>query len=425
MKITIERAGVRSLTLNLRRLLAILLLVVIGVAAGVPALSQPASPEEVQGPTPEEIADSFPEKAMQKTMALIAAMEALVTQVSTGGVFNALGRRIAAVLGAVVIIWSILKNMVLKASVNQIIADLVFPLIVMAMCVAALDHDFAGKVNASVQGLMAGLAPSVNANGNSVAVGFVQGMLKAITSVWTQSPAFTIKDIGFTYLGSLLLQLFAVVFIALGTAIGLGTIFMAKFQIAFAIALAPVMIPWALFRPTEFLFSGWLTFLLKGGFILVAVSAIAGAINNSVAGLNTIAAGSVAGIDSAMAYGAIAILSVLFAFLLYQSAEIGSGVISGGVSGISGFARVASSGASPMGAVGKLAGKSMAGASGLGAALALGRLQKGKSDGQLSPLQKSMQPRRGSYRRAVYEWGRDAPPPGPQTAPAGPTGGTP
>lgn len=403
---------VPSLGRKVRRFFMAALLVAVGLASGIPALSQDAppiqSPEETVTPLPEEVADSLPQRAMQRTMELIGAVEGLISQVGNGGVFNNLGRRLAVTLGAVVIIWSILKNMVLKANPTQIIADLVFPLVVMAMCVAALDQNFAGKVNASVQALMSGLSPG--ANSGSIAVNFVKGMLKAITAVWTQSPGFTIKDIGFTYLASLLLQLMAVVFIAIGAAVGLGVIFMAKFQIAFAIALAPVMIPWLLLKPTEFLFSGWLTFLLKGGFVLVAVSAIAGAISASVAGLNTIAAGSVAGIDSAMTYGAIALMAMLFAFLLYKSADIGSGVISGGVTGISGMGRViGGAGAKMLGGAGKVAGKAAGGAIGTGAAAAMGRSHAGKMDRQLSPAQKSMQPRRGSFQRKVYEFARGAP----------------
>jgi len=408
---------------KLRRVFIVMLLVLVGLASGIPALSQDVppvqSPEETVTPLPEDIADSLPQRAMQRTMELIGAVEALITQVGTGGVFNNLGKRIAAALGATVIIWSILKNMVLKANTTQIIADLVFPMVVLAMCVAALDNNFASKVNASVQGLMAGLAPGGGATNGSVAVNFLKGMLKAITAVWTQSPSFTIKDIGFTYLASLLLQLVAVVFIAIGAAVGLGTIFMAKFQIALAIALAPVMIPWLMFKPTEFLFSGWLTFLLKGGFVLVAVSAVSGAISASVAGLNTIAAGSVAGIDSAMTYGAIALMALLFAFLLLKSADIGAGVISGGVTGVSGMGRViGGAGAGLIGKGAKIGGKAAGGAIGTGRSAALGMAHGGKADGQLSPLQKAQQPRRGSFQRQVYEFARNAPTASPSTSPS-------
>ncbi|MBI2770596.1 MAG: type IV secretion system protein [Burkholderiales bacterium] len=409
LTVSLQSSQATSFSTKFRRFCLVALLVVVGLASGIPAMSQDAPPQPFPEETPEEVADSLPQRAMQRTMELITAVEGLISQVGNGGVFNSLGRRLTAVLGATVIIWSILKNMVLKATPTQIIADLVFPMIVMAMCVAALDQNFAGKVNASVQALMSGLSPG-STNSGSVAVNFVKGMLKAIAAVWTQSPGFTIKDIGFTYLASLLLQLMAVVFIAIGTAVGLGVIFMAKFQIAFAIALAPVMIPWLMLKPTEFLFSGWLTFLLKGGFVLVAVSAIAGAISASVAGLNTIAAGSVAGIDSALTYAAIALMAMLFAFLLYKSADIGSGVISGGVSGISGMGRViGGAGAKMLGGAGKIGGKAAGGAIGIGSAAAMGKAHAGKMDRQLSPGQKSMQPRRGSFQRKVYEFARGAP----------------
>lgn len=353
------------------------------------------------------------ERAVRRATEMVGNMEALISNVgqgaSAGGPFHSLGKRLIAVLGATVLIWGILKNMILKNGVTQIVGDLVFPMVVIAMTWAALEHNFAADVRTSVASLGDALAGGSAAGGGSTAQLFLSGMLGAMKDMWAaELPDFEWTEMGFSILVAFLLQLLTLAFMALGAAFGVGVIFVADFQIALAIALAPVMIPWLLFRPAEFLFSGWLSFLLKGCFQLLAVKAVAGVVASSVTALNTIGAGSVAGYDSAITYGAIALMAALFAYLLIQSASIGSGIISGGPAGIGGFGSVARSGAAPVLKGMKGVGSAGKGAVGAGMAFKHGKQHAGQTDRQLSQFQKTQQPQRGSFQRNVYEMGRKA-----------------
>lgn len=397
-------------------LLSFAALVVFGEPISMPdgAMMDDGGVTTPQYPDPRD-SRSLAGAAIEQVQKLVGDIEAQITRIGRGGLFSALGKKILAVLGVIVVSWSVLKNMMLKPGLTQIVADLVFPFVIIALGLAALDQNLAKLISDSVEGLSSALASGGPAGGMTSSQMFTKNMLSTISQVWSISPPAKMTDLYMSYLAALLLQLVAVAFLIAATAIGLGVLFMAKFQVALAIALAPVMIPWLLWKPTEFLFSGWLTFLLKGGFISVGVFAMEGAIRNGFTGIQSIATQSHAGIDSAMAYGAVAVMAMLFAFLLLKGAEIGSGVISGAVSGFGGFQAVTGGGtAAALKGMARGAAGTVSGAGSLGKAHQLGKSVAGKSDRDLTQLQKSMQPRQGTIQRMAYELGRKT---GPDRAP--------
>ena len=89
---------------------------------------------DVTVPTTAADAASLGTAALDATKKLIGDMETNIAAISKGGNFNALGKEIVAILGTVVIIWSILKNWILKPGITQLVADLVFPFIVIFLC---------------------------------------------------------------------------------------------------------------------------------------------------------------------------------------------------------------------------------------------------------------------------------------------------
>lgn len=375
-----------------------------------------------QSDTPTEAARGIPSVLTNHLRNMVTQMEKLIEKVGTAGTFNELGKYIIAVLGTTVITWGILKNMILKSTITQIVADLVFPIVVIAMCVASLENNvLASKIVESVQSLAAGISPL----GTATAAGFLDNMFYVMKMVWADSPQLQIWDLGSTYIASLLLQLIAELALMLGAVFGLGVLFMAKFQIAFAIALAPVMIPWLLFKPTEFLFSGWLTFLLKGGFVLVAVTVVTSLASYLMKGLVASKINMPPGLESVLAYGSITIAALLVAFLILKSAEIGGGIISGSSAGIAGFGRVAALGAAPALKGLKVTADGLSGTAKMGSAAAMGKMAQGKTDAQLSNLHKALRPtaRSSASARGLYGWVRDKKPPSGGGAPPGGGGG--
>lgn len=383
--------------LSTKRLL-VLGLVILAAMLVLPggALSQVTPPSSASA---EGWIGSVTSAIITKMVGMVDTLEKAMLAVGANDRFKAFGKYLIAVLGTTVIIWNILKNMVLKSNVTQIVADLVFPVVVIALAIMALDKNFAGMINQSVKSLAVALNPGVPAS----AKGFALAMLNVIDKAWSSTPQLTLMNLLGGMLGQLLLQLITMIFLFVALAIGVVMILVAQFQVSFAIVMAPVLIPWLLFKPTEFIFAGWLTYLLKASFAFVTIAMIASFGMSFVEGLNSAmmpGGKPPEGIEGIVTYACLASGCLLVAFLMYKADDIGSGIISGNTAGINGIGRVAAGGAAP---VLKGAASMAGGAAKAGGAAALGAAHRGKSDAQLTSLAKSMQPRQGTAARKLYE----------------------
>lgn len=349
--------------------------------------------------------------AAERAMQLVQALETKIDAFRTDNRLAGAGRKLLGLLGFIVIAWAILKNMLLKPGLPQLVADLVFPLVVIGLGLSAISGNLGSLIAATVEELAAALGSS-RSDQAGAAGKFLGNIVATIQSVWSSSPPWKFADLGASYVAALLLQLVAMAFVTLAGAIGLGVLFMGKLQLALACMLGPLMIPWLLWKPTEFLFSGWLTFLIRGGFILVAVYAIERVMSEAMGNLGDIARSTDAGIDSAVVYGTISLMAVLFAFLMLKSAEIGAGIVSGSVVGFGGFNVISQGGTARaikgMAGAGARAAGQAAARAGRAAASVASSYATGYQHGRgpLSAVQKAQQPARGTAARAAYVLGR-------------------
>lgn len=154
----------------------------------------------------------------------------------------------------------------------------------------------------------------------------------------------TIFDVLFNLpmvLMTLLLQLVGLVLMIIMTAAFLLMVFLSEAMFALAMTFGPVLIPWLIWQRTEFLFDGWLRFMIVALFVkLVAfwmlgftagIVAAARAIANQVPLAN---ASEYLAVNELAAFG-IAVVAALGAFLMWQVPGLAQGLISGsaGVSG--------------------------------------------------------------------------------------------
>ena len=347
------------------------------------------------------------QRAADQLKAMINTVESQIDGISTKSPFSALGKKIIGVLGMLVITWAVIKSWVTKPGATQIVADLVFPFIIMGLAIASLDKNLGQLVADSVSNIATAMTSTGGSKGTSSQI-FAENMIKSMAVIWDAPNEGALLTLGIGVIMAGLLKLVAIFFIAAATAAGVAILLMAKFQIALAIALGPVMIPWAIWKPTEFIFSGWLTFLLKGGFMSIAVYTIESALRATSLGMANLAASVAPGVDSAMTYGVIALMSMLFALLMSKASDIGAGLISGGASGFSGFHAVSHGGAAAVSrGLGSTAGSALTGGAGLVAARTMGAMVVGRKDGDLSGLHKATRPKEGASRIA-YEMGRKA-----------------
>jgi hypothetical protein len=244
-----------------------------------------------------------------------------------------LGKKILIVIFLVVFIWSVIKNMLLKPLPDQIVIDLIFPLIVLGLAYSMLDQNVGQLIVDSIDYLTYLLVDSVPGTDSSSAV-FAENLLKSMVAIWSAPNPIDPFTLGIDTAISFLLKLVSIFFIATSIALGLSYLLLAKFQVSLAIVLAPVMIPWIMWKPTEFIFTSWLTFLLKSSFVSLCVFTIENMLRTSITNLVNLSDSVTQGVNSAFVYGTISLLSFLFSLLISKSFELGSSLISGNSTGL-------------------------------------------------------------------------------------------
>lgn len=330
-----------------------------------------------------------------------------IKKISNNPELKKYGQRLTIMLASIVIVWSIIKNIALKQSLSQLIADMVFPMIITAFVLSA-GLDVLPGVIQSTSTSVAGLFGA--GSGEGMETSLANSMFTAMDEVWSAKS----KDGALDFFKSpidavamLILRIGIVVVMLLATALGVAAILVAKFQMALAIGLAGLFIPWILFKPTEFLFSGWLNFFLKAGFSLVGIFAVATVTLAGARGMADMIANSNADVADVLTFAAMGAMSVIFAYLMLKGGDIGEGLIGGSATGIGQLSSVAKGGASM--AAPRMA-SATAGAAGLaaklGAARAAGKMVgPGKMENGGTALADASF-RKGSFTRAAFEAAR-------------------
>ena len=245
---------------------------------------------------------------------------------------KSLGKELITVISVFVIVWSLIKGIIVGSSFFEIFTNLT--IIFIGFSISFLDNNLGQILVDSVQSVSNIFTNNASPSLDSSKV-FVENMLKTMVVIWDAPNDLNILNLGVDAAIIFLMKLISIFFIAGSIATGLSIILVSKFQISLAIALGPIMIPWAIWQQTEFLFNGWLSFLIKSSFVSLTVSIIEYSLRDSIIKLSDLAGSVPPGVSSAYVYGVLTLLSILFVLLLSKSAEIGSGIVSGSTINIS------------------------------------------------------------------------------------------
>ena len=248
--------------------------------------------------------------------------------------FKVLGRQLIVSLFLIVFMWTVIKNMLVKPVVNQIFIDLIYPFIILGLIFTVLDQNLGQIIADSVQYVTILLTSNVQSNGTSSEI-YAENLLKSMLVIWSAPNTIDPFNLGIEAAISFLLKIVSIFIIGSSIAVGLTYLLIAKFQIALAIALGPIMIPWVIWKPTEFIFTSWLNFLLKSSFVSLCVFSIESILRVSIVNLVNLSDSVTQGVNSAFVYGTVSLLSLLFSLLISKSYDIGNGLISGVSSGFS------------------------------------------------------------------------------------------
>jgi type IV secretion system protein TrbL len=193
----------------------------------------------------------------------------------------AVGRRTAVTLFGVLLVWGMLKSWILGKGLAQLLPEFIQPVVIFGLTLWSVDH-LGPVVKASVESLAGIFAETLLLPGGApTEVDIIDRLAAASFEVVSAEPKVTGSDwintlsaiahqtIGFLF------RLAAALLLLVAGAIAAGVMMMAKVQTALAILFAPVMIPWAMWQPSTFLFNAWLTFLIGGAMQGVMAAAVA------------------------------------------------------------------------------------------------------------------------------------------------------
>lgn len=259
---------------------------------------------------------------------ILGLMELQIQTIKTSSPLVSMGKYTLSILIVVVITWSVLKNMILQPGIHQFFSDLIFPFVIFGIAYSSLDQNLGQVISDSIESIAKSITHSSDAKGTASQI-FAEQMLKSMLVIWDAPNSLNPLNLGLDMVITYLFKMISLFIIAASTAVGISYLLIAKFQVSLAIALAPMMIPWAVWKPTEFIMSSWLNFLLKGSFVSLTVMSIEFALRSSVTNLSQLSGSVPTGVNGAFVYGVVSLVAMLYAVLISKSYEIGASIISG------------------------------------------------------------------------------------------------
>jgi type IV secretion system protein TrbL len=333
-------------------------------------------------------------------------MKLALSRMKSSTLLNDLGKKIAVTLWVLLTVWTIIKGWLMNSKWPQFVGDMFMPTFITGMAIFAMEGNIGSVIAGSVDSISSAVASSAvpGGTGSPQPVAIATSALDTAGKVWDSPTGSWIKDFGATLIVVALLKLLAIGFIVLGGAMAYGIMMLAEFQLAVAFLLAPVLIPWIVFKPTAFLADGWLRFLLVACFAKLMVTIVdrfASTYYNRAANLAQMASDSMTG--NFVVYAVLAFMSVFIAFLFLKSTGLAESLVGSSSLGLSGWASVASGGMAGA-ALGKAASATGGAARDLARGIKSGASGEGATSVGKNGQSKSHQDRpRGVVGRALFD----------------------
>lgn len=300
------------------RLLALALLLAAGAAW---ARVEPATPDPDLG------------RLLTGVVHIVTAMQTAIGKWFAGdALIQRLGKQIAVVLFALVTTWGLIKSMLLGKGFAGLAGDAVLPLFMTALVFAACDAGLGLKIYRSMVTLAlmlpTGEARPTLIDPGALGLQVIEVFGRAGLTVWKMDFG---SGISISRLIGGIGKIIAGIGLMACGALGCATIMLAQMAGALGALLAPVLIPWGIWAPTSFLFTGWLRYMITSGLQIVVTYAI-GAM---VAGIASrfIEPGAISAPSSptealGMAGGLLLFAMISLMFMM-KAAELASGLVSG------------------------------------------------------------------------------------------------
>lgn len=268
-------------------------------------------------------------------VAIVSAMQTAIARWFGGDPqIQRLGKLIAVTLLALVASWGLIKAMLLGKGLASLAGDAVMPLLLTGLVFAACDAGLGLKIYRSMLTL-AQMVPLEGARPTRIDPGFLSLQIietfgRAGLNVWNIDFGHGLSLSPSALIGGIAKLCAGIGLMACG-ALGCATILMAQMAGALGALLAPVLIPWGIWGPTSFLFTGWLRFMITSGLQIVVTFAIGSMVAGVAASLIEPGRLIVTGgfVEALGMAGGLLLFALISLMLMMKAAELASGLVSG------------------------------------------------------------------------------------------------
>lgn len=268
-----------------------------------------------------------------------------------------MGQVIPAFFLIALMTWSGLKMLATGRGMGELIGEWVPILVSFGVVYFLLNKDAGSLIVSTMNSVSSALGGPASLN-DALTRG-ADPLFKAITAVvdlpqtaTSFSDLFNTGSTVMSFLYGLLARLLALFFLLIATVVMMAHILMSQVSVAIVLALAPVMVPFLMFRPLGFLFDGWLKFLVTSCMMKIVAAFMLTMVASILSNVTATASSIVAEMKSAgpldklstdvLMYGMVVLFALLAALLMAQVPSIAHGLVSGnGAHGFGGLAQMA------------------------------------------------------------------------------------
>lgn len=267
------------------------------------------------------------------------------------------GKVITAVLLVLLLFWTTLKTMASGRGISDIFAEWTPIFMAFGVVTLFLDKSVGQLIVSTMDSIGTAIAGTSMGTLDGAIHAGLDPLFRAITAVVTQPSVTLGTEPGWTptaLMSWLAMNIAAVVlsiiaalttaFLLIVAAVVMAAhIIMGYISVQIALALAPVMVPFLMFKPTAWLFDSWLRFLLGSCMLKIVVAFLMNVIAGLTSAMNTVSARYFAEANKLGATGAfhtdvmmlglMVIFAMLATLLLTRAPEISAGIMSGSAGG--------------------------------------------------------------------------------------------
>jgi len=341
-----------------------LTLVVLGAFASALVGAQQAPAPEAAAPAARTNYDVGIDSVVPRVS---AAMDQALSSLANGDL-RGIGNVITGFFLIALMVWTAVKTMAAGKGFGELIGEWVPIWVSFAFVYTFLDQSAAKGIEGFMSsigtalggGQMSTLSSALETVGNPVFSAIATVSQMPSSDLFSGFDLSTYLPAAASLLGTLAAKLLTVLLLVLAAVVGMGTVIMSFVSLTLVLALAPVMVPFFMFRPLSWIFDAWLKFLLGAcmmkivlAFLLTAAAAMLGAMSQVQAQMMAEMAQASASEKMAadlLMHAMMMILALLSSLLLMQVPSIATGLLSGSA-GSTGFGGIKGMTQSPTGRI--------------------------------------------------------------------------